>query len=833
MHALVLLLALLAGTAEPADSDALQIHWQRTLEDAAAQSARDGRPLLVVINADGESASERIVVERYRDPAFVTWTRSFHCVVGSYFRHTPRDFDAQGRRVPCPRLGEISCGEHMALEPVLHERYLLGEHIVVDDGVVQRISPRHALVLPDGRKEWDLYLLFDFRTLDTRLSEAAARWPASEPVPWEPRCADPRHRARLEREELAAACDEPAQWLADLLQRPSVDRGISSEVLRVLPRLDTGDAAMRRMLYDLGARAGCTNELASALRSHALGWHAHPSRCVPALVELAWDDAGARTFALSHAVLAPADEADALRAALAARGVIDLPEPFDLERRALPQREPVREGKGKPALPPADELESALEAADERLARDRADAAVQLALGRAALLLARRRMQDGGAGIELLLQDARIALARAQEARPDDALLLLDRARVANYLSDFEEQERLALAALATRRVDLAGPPLDDDMTEAARWVGDAAARLLWQRASGDPLRAAQGMQRGALALMQAAYGPEADATDWLSLASFFGALGRHRERVELAFAGLTAFPLDLALRNELAAACWALGEPELLVERSENLAQLHVEQGWPELDWYRGYAQLLLAEWRRRGAASPAALESYASARAAFERASESSFRDSCLHHLALCELGRGFAQLATGRREAAAEALLAAANLRPAIFGVRDGLDREAADLVDAVLEWRTSGPSPVDARALLAGLSAEARVDTRWASAISDANLREALRAFGRGSSGEAWGYLDVALLGAREALDSAPDEIARRATAQVLTILAERLLDGGLEADRIRASAALDEAAGLLELEVQNGMPEELARALRQRLGPARPVFRPGR
>ena len=833
MHALALLLALLAGTAEPAASDALQIHWQRSLEDAAAQSARDGRPLLVVINADGESASERIVVERYRDPAFVAWTRSFHCVVGSYFRHTPRDFDAQGRRVPCPRLGEVTCGEHMALEPVLHERYLLGEHIVVDDGVVQRISPRHALVLPDGRKEWDLYLLFDFRTLDTRLSEAAARWPASEPAPWEPRLADPRHRARLEREELAATCDEPAQWLADLLRRPSVDRGIVSEVRRLLPRLDTADTSVRRALFDVGARAGCTSELSGALRSHALGWHAHPSRCVPALVELAWDDAGARTFALSHAVLAPADEAGALRAALAARGVVDLPEPFDLGRRALPQREPVREGKGKPALPPADELEAALEAADERLARDRADAAAQLELGRAALLLARRRMQDGGAGIELLLQDARIALARAQEARPDDVLLLLDRARVANYLSDFEEQERLALAALATRRVDLAGPPLDDDMTEAARWVGDAAARLLWQRASGDPLRAAQGMQRGALALMQAAYGPETDATDWLSLASFFGALGRQRERVELAFAGLTSFPLDLALRNELSAACWALGEPELLAERSENLAQLHVERGWPELDWYRGYAHLLLAEWRRRGAASDAALESYASAQAAFERASDSSFRDSCLHHLALCELGRGFAQLAAGRREAAAEALLAAANLRPAIFGVRDGLDREAADLVDAVLEWRTSGPSPVDARALLAGLSAEARADTRWASAISDANLREALRAFGRGSSGEAWGYLDVALLGAREALDSAPDELARRATAQVLTIFAERLLDGGLGADRVRARAALDEAAELLELEVPNSGPEELARALRQRLGPARPVFRPGR
>jgi len=813
--------------------DATQIHWQRTLEDASAQAARDGRPLLVVINADGESASERIVTERYRDPAFVAHTRSFHCVVGSYFRHNPRDFDAQGRRVPCPRLGEVTCGEHMALEPVLHERYLLGEHIEVDDGVVQRISPRHALVLPDGSKEWDLYLLFDFRALDARLAQAAARWPASEAAPWEPALADPRHRARLEREELCASCSDPALWLASLRERPWADRGVVGEVRRLLPRLDTRDADIRRVLYDLGARGGCTQELAGALRSHALGWHAHPERIVPALVDLAWDDIGARTFALSHAVLAPADVAGAVCAALAARGVSELPEPFDLAQRSLPRREPVREGKGKPSLPPAAELEAALEVADEKLSRDRGAAPAQLELGRAALLLARRRMQDGGTGIELVLQDARLALARAQEARPDDVLLLIDRARVANYLSDFEEQERLALAALATRGIDLAGPPLDDDMTEAARWVGDAAARLLWQRASGDPAHAAGGMRRGALALMQAAYGPETDATDWLSLASFFGALGRQRERVELAFAGLASFPLDLALRNELSAACWTLGEPELLVERSEQLACMHAERGWPELDWYRGYAHLLLAEWHRRGAASDAALESYAQASAAYDRASDSPFRDSCEHHLALCELGRGFAHLAAGRREAATEALLSAANRRPAIFGVRDGLDREAADLVDAVLEWRTSGPSLVDARALLDGLSERAREHSHWASAISDANLREALRAFGRGADDEAWSYLDIALLGARRALESAPDETARRATAQVLTIGAERRLERARPADRDAVASALAQAASLLAFDAADLEPAALAQALRQRLGPARPVFRPGR
>lgn len=829
-------------------ADARQILWQRSLDDARGLAARDGRPLLVAINADGESASERIVVERYRDPAFVAWTRSFHCVIGSWFRHTPRDHDEQGRRIECPRLGEVTCGEHIALEPALHDAYLMGETIVVDDGVVQRISPRHALVLADGTKAWDLYLLFDFRQLDEVLAKAASEWPVTGATPWalEPEL-DPSHRARLAREDAAGATVNTDSWLFGVLQRPWVDRGVDAELRRAFGRLDSSRSVVRGALFDLGVAAGRAPALGWALRERLVDPLVHEPRAaafaLPALVELAWDDPSQRTFALSHTVLADGETAAAARATIARRSPLGaLPQAFDvrprLAQRAAAGIEAVPAGKARPELAPAAELERALELADDNLSRDRSSADAQLALGRAALMLARRRMQDNGPGIGLLLEDAKLALARAQEARPDDVLLLLDRARVANYLSDFAEQERLALAALAARKVDLASNELDDDLTEAARWLGDACARRLDERASGDPTEAALAMRNGALALAQAALGREHDATDWLSLASFYGALGRSKERLELVHAGLLQFPLDGPLRNELANACWAVGRPELLVERSEELATRFADRGWPELDWYVGFARVLEAEWLRRGSKSDEALASYALAEERFRRASDSPFRDSCQHYLAQAALGRGFAHLTAGRRELAAACVVEAARIRPQIFGLRDGLEREAVDLIDGVLEWRTSGASPVDALSFMSDLIGAAGSDARWPSAVSDAQLREALRAFGRNEPDEGFRYLRASGAAAFEAYQLESSDTCARAWAQVQTIWAEQLLAHRPESSRDEIEGWLSGATRLLALDppAAGASIEELrevAARLRARLGAARPVFRPGR
>ena len=122
--------------------DSRTVHWQRSLADAEALAKQHGRPLLVVLNMDGESASDRVFYENYRDPAFVASTRRCVCVVGSVFRHNAVDHDAQGRRIDCPRFPGITCGEHIALEPQLFDKHLA-------DG--ERVAPRHALVRSDGR----------------------------------------------------------------------------------------------------------------------------------------------------------------------------------------------------------------------------------------------------------------------------------------------------------------------------------------------------------------------------------------------------------------------------------------------------------------------------------------------------------------------------------------------------------------------------------------------------------------------------------------------------------------------------------------------------------
>src|SRR5204863_2344082 len=72
--------------------------------------------------------------------------------------------------------GEVTCGEHIALEPILYDKYLQGD----------RIAPRHALLLPDGTKAFDLTLLFDLHDVDKKLIESARLAPPviarSEPV---------------------------------------------------------------------------------------------------------------------------------------------------------------------------------------------------------------------------------------------------------------------------------------------------------------------------------------------------------------------------------------------------------------------------------------------------------------------------------------------------------------------------------------------------------------------------------------------------------------------------------------------------------------------------
>ena len=135
------------------------IRWQRTWEDALAVSEKTRRPILVCVNMDGEIASEHYAGIRYRQPEIAALYEPYVTVIASVYRHTPRDYDENGQRVPCPRFGTVTCGEHIALEPLVFDRFLDG----------QRVAPRHIMVELDGTETYDVFYAFDTDSVFERI----------------------------------------------------------------------------------------------------------------------------------------------------------------------------------------------------------------------------------------------------------------------------------------------------------------------------------------------------------------------------------------------------------------------------------------------------------------------------------------------------------------------------------------------------------------------------------------------------------------------------------------------------------------------------------------
>lgn len=726
--------------------DPRQILWQRSLDDALALCKSTGRPLLVAMNMDGESASERITKENYRDPEFVELTRGFVCVIGSVFRHNLRDFDEQGRAILCPRLGAVTCGEHIALEPLLFDKYLGGE----------RIAPRHALILSDGTKKFDEFLLYDLRDLYTIFRDAR-------------------------RDILAGQCTPTPLGPAGLDRNAARDLKLLPEYKQFLAqRQGPGDLELLGTLDDSKA----TRTLLRAARA------LHPG---------------------GDGLLTLAQFLERSEALLGASPVSDERPPADLSA-----------------------LERELADADEQLQQAPQSAAARARFGRVSLALARGRIEAGYTrDVQLMLTDADHWLGKAAELEPRDVALALERAEASYRLGDFAAEEQHALEAFELSGAASAKDPTREQR-EALRWVGDAAARNGSARSGGDENVETSAIRRGALALQRIALTPAAGESDWQALASFHGLLGLAREEREYLAAGVLRLPASQALRAALTDACWRAGDLEFLTRTAEQAANLHESSA--DAQWYLGVAWMQRAEWARRGERVGDAIREYQGAERAFERCAElnPNFAVNCSTQRANCRLGIGFAHLLSDERASAAQCLVEALKLAPAIAGTRDGLDREPIDLLDQSLEWRASGPSPVDALKLLEQLEQAAPGNPYWPRALSDSELREARRAQHRYAPTEALLYCEAAVKAATHARDLAHDEDSLRAYLLPLSLEAELFL---AKDELESARAVLAEVARELMIpvpeEVGPGPWKELLAKVREKLGEAAPVNRPGR
>ena len=133
----------------------------RELLPVLERAVQTGKPLLLCVNMDGESASESLAWDRYRDPEFAALAEGFVCLVASPDRREPRERDDRGRRLPDRRFGRLVNSEHIDVEPLLFERYFSGN----------RVAPRHVGVSPEGEILFDVFLVQDLSIVDQKLRE--------------------------------------------------------------------------------------------------------------------------------------------------------------------------------------------------------------------------------------------------------------------------------------------------------------------------------------------------------------------------------------------------------------------------------------------------------------------------------------------------------------------------------------------------------------------------------------------------------------------------------------------------------------------------------------
>jgi tetratricopeptide (TPR) repeat protein len=641
-----------AATAEEWKKPCL-VPWQRTFDDALRAARAKNQPILVAVNMDGEVASEHFAGVRYREAATAALLSKYVCIVASVYRHTPRDYDAQGRRVLCPRFGTVTCGEHIEAERELYEKYFEGK----------RISPRHIVLGLDGRKTYDVYYSWDTDTVFTTYRKGAEGWPkpneTAEPALADfVKSADIRDRERLERAYAEGARETKRAILEMLVNEPVVDQ---IEVLRAaIYGLDLELAGLARR-----ALAKCTTEGSLDVIAAALQIPIDPAErklLLDAVERMGKTSVRARTLGALHSGLAqtsPHIDSEALARQYDAASYREV----DVDARA-------REAQSRPNDPAA-----LLALAESLVARGQASSDRRFAtlFMKDALATAHDAEKSGAKGARL---DAVLAVAAAD-------------------LGDLETARARALAAidgglLASSDGAAAGAGANPnkasaDVTELskAKILGlFADAR---QRAIRDAFRAGKSWPPEWLSDVNAAYaalleGPFADPTPQIEFYDFLcwiGAAARANVTLDKA---LARFPDSAEAQDRLRRRLLWEGGPKRLEDGyAELLSRQDSANGAAtQLRWYAGYASLLAAEQYRRLGELDAAVAAYGRAIAHFDRNLEAfpEGKDNCQHYIALARAGTARVALDRGEMDAAARELLAALELRPASAATLDGL-------------------------------------------------------------------------------------------------------------------------------------------------------------
>ncbi|MCC7137230.1 MAG: hypothetical protein IT460_02230 [Planctomycetes bacterium] len=657
--------------------------WQRSWDDAVAVAKETGRAILVCVNMDGEIASEHYAGVRYREPEVAAVYEPYVCVIASVYRHNPRDHDDEGRRIPCPRFGTVTCGEHIALEPVVFERFL--------DGV--RVAPRHIMVELDGKETFDVYYANDTASVFDRIRRGTAeRPPAPAPV------------VRGDRPLLERVASR------DVRDREAVEAAYAA-----------GDAATRKALLEAAARAADAAPT-DLVRLGVFGVDPDLSRLArKALAASASPDA---TDLVIDALKVPAEpsERDDLLAALSRMGSTSPRARWlaSVHRGLFAKSSSVDAAKwsaagGSSYAPPVPDWD-ALEA--ERARRVEAakarsdDPAAMLAVAETSLDLAKEATnafpddpKQAGMFARHLYADARHLAAAAEKGGASgwkvDAILCIAAYRTSDHEEAYARAERAAKAL----------PPGEPSWNAMAVLTIFAEAR--W-KAITQAVKAKKEWPPEWLADVHAAYTvllahPLGTDTQVVWYHDFLVWLGADARATRLLEQALDRFRASAPLHERYRGRLLTDRGPDAV--ESAYDARTRAKEAVPADLWFAGLASNAVAEHDRRVGKPDAAVAAYGRAAARLEAAAAAvpAWKGAVDAALALVDAGRARLAFQRGDDAAALEAVLASFRRSPASAGTRDGLGITPGETAQVLLARLRAADRKDDVKRLEEALTA----------------------------------------------------------------------------------------------------------------------------
>lgn len=636
-----------AATAEGWKQPVL-VHWQRSFDDALRVARERNMPVMVCVNMDGEIASEHFAGVRYREPNTAAQMSRYSCVIASVYRHTPRDYDEEGRRIPCPRFGTVTCHEHIEAERELYDKYFDG----------RRISPRHIVLDLEGKETFDVYFSWDTQTVFTAFVAGVEGWP--EPTP-------PQERSLEELTKSANVADrerlEAAYVTGDVEVRRKILRALAAD--HVVDQTEVLRAAVFGLDLELSALA--RQALAQCETDGALDLMAEALK-VP-LPE-------AERELLLQAVARLAVTSKRARALLALHQGLPASSPLiDASRLELVAREYEANAGSRSSI-------GTLEAAADSATADAQDGPAQLALAEA--LLARANASPRDSYTELLTRDALSAAYLAERLGVSGPRLDAVIAVAKDALGDPRVASERAIRAVEGGLLLPVGDELPAHALDPAtlnrvlRLFADARRRSIHRAYRNGEEWPAEWLSdvNGAYAvLVETKLDDESVLIEHYDFLRWIGATPRAREVLTH---GLVRFPDSPVLHERLRArVLWEDGPSGLEREYAERLAAA-AGAAPSQLTWFAAYASLVAAEQWRQRSEFDAAGSSYGRSIERFEQnaADFPDGRDSCDHYAALAEAGLARLALQAQELDRATDLLLAAIARRPASAATQDGL-------------------------------------------------------------------------------------------------------------------------------------------------------------